>query len=41
MSDTLITEIHDGMQQLIRNDVGEHTNGKGLSEKSLYKNDEV
>jgi len=36
----LIDKIGIGMQDLLRNDVGEFTNGKGLSEKPLYKGDE-
>lgn len=36
----LIDEITSAMQTLLRDDVGEFTDGKGLSEKPLYKGNE-
>ncbi len=37
---TLVDQISSEMQGLLKNDVGEFTDGKGLSEKPLYKGDE-
>ena len=36
----LISEIGAAMERLIRKDVGQYANGRGLSEKPLYKNNE-